>query len=274
MSKDLSQIEFYFPNGEFKNKKEIVNSILSLMKKKGSIDYSGHTDVKSLQSGLIEHIGGADIGTYTQISEWQKTKIEKIISKTIKKCNEKLSIPTKNYVFVFPYLPIEKDIVFGGVNGVARYSCVFHIFLSLKSWSQKSLEHTIAHELNHTIYYYHHYDDFNNYTLLDEMIMEGLAENFREQILGGSTAPWAIALAKQDALYVLDEMNEETLYTKDQNIIKIVLFGNNQYQKWTGYSIGYWLIKEFIKNNPNLSWNEIMELSSREILQVIDRKKA
>ncbi len=273
MSKDLSQIEFYFPGGEFKNKKEIVNSILSLMKDKGSVDYSGHTDVKSLQTGLIEHIGDADVGTYTQISEEQKTKIEKIISKTVEKCNKELPIPTKNYIFVFPYLPIEKDMVFGGVNGVARYSCVFHVFLSLKSWTQKSLEHTVAHELNHTIYYYHHYDDFNNYKLLDEMIMEGLAENFREQILGGSAASWAIALAKQDALDTLRTINEETLYTRCQNIIKSILFGNNKYQKWTGYSIGYWLVKEFIKNNPNLSWDEIMKLSSREILQVTDKRK-
>jgi uncharacterized protein YjaZ len=273
MNKDLSQIEFYFPSGKFKDKNEIVDSVISLMREMESIDYSGHTDVESLRLGIMEHIGDTDVDTYTQISKEQKLEIEKVISETIEKCNEELSIPTKNYIFVFPYLPLEKDVVFGGVNGVARYSCVFHIFLSLKSWSQESLAHTVAHELNHTIYYYHHYDDFNNYTLLDEMIMEGLAENFREQLLGGSPAPWAIALAKQDVLDTLSAMNEETLYTRDQNIIKSVLFGNNKYQKWTGYSIGYWLVKEFIKNNPNLSWNEIMKLPSRKVLQATDKKK-
>ncbi len=44
MSKDLSQIEFYFPNGEFRDKTEIVDSIISLMKTQGNIDYSGYTD--------------------------------------------------------------------------------------------------------------------------------------------------------------------------------------------------------------------------------------
>ncbi len=274
MSKDLSQIEFYFPDGKFKDKTSIVDSIVSLMKDRGSIDYSGYSDIDLLKQRLLDHVGNGSIEQYKKISEEQKSEIEKTISETIKKCNNKLLVPTKNFVFVHPYLTTEDDKVFDGVMAVAVYSCVFHLFVNLDEYSKKSIENTVAHELNHTIYYYHHYDDFNNYTLLDEILLEGLAENFREQILGGSAAPWAIALAKQDALYVLDEMNEETLYTKDQIIIKNILFGNNEYQTWTGYSVGYWLVKEFIKNNPDLSWNEIMRLSSREILQVIDRKKA
>jgi len=273
MNKDLSQIEFYFPSGEFKDKNEIVDSILSLIKEKGSIDYSGHTDIESLRLGIFDHLGNADVNTYTQISEEEQLEIGKTISETVEKCNDKLPIPTKNYIFVFPYLPLEKDVVFGGVNGVARYSCVFHIFLSLQSWTQESLTHTIAHELNHTIYYYHHYDDFNNYTLLDEMIMEGLAEYFREQLLGGKQAPWAIALTKKEAFDALYLMNKETVSTRDRDLIRDVLFGNDKYQKWTGYSIGYWLVKEFIKDNPSLSWDEIMKMSSREILKTINKEK-
>jgi len=274
MNKDLSQIEFYFPSGEFKDKNEVVDSIVSLMKEKGSIDYSGYADVALLKQGLLDHVGNGDVVQYKEISEEQKLEIEKTISETIEKCNDKLSVPTKNFIFVFPWLPTkEEGEIFGGSFGFAPYSCVFHLFANLDQYTKKTIGNTVAHELNHTIYYYRHYDDFNNYTLLDEMIMEGLAENFRERIFGGKPAPWAIALKEEDAIETLSTMNEETLYTRNQDIIKGVLFGHNKYQKWTGYSAGYWLVKEFIKNNPDLSWDELMKISSREILQVIDKKK-
>lgn len=275
MNKDLSQIEFYFPSGEFKDKHEVVDSIVSLMKEKGSIDYSGYTDVDLLKQGLLDHVGNGDVGQYKEISEEQKLEIEKTISEAIEKCDEKLPVPTKNFVFVFPWLPTkERSRIFGGSYGFTPYSCVFHLFIDLDQYIKKTIENTVVHELNHTIYCYNHYDDFNNYTLIDEMIMEGLAENFREQILDGSSVPWAVALTKQDALDILNTINEKALYTRDQNTIKDVLFGNNKYQKWTGYSVGYWLVKEFIKNNPGLSWDKIMKLPSQEILQTTNKKKA
>ncbi len=270
MIKDLSQIEFYFPSGKLKNKNEIVGSIISLMKEKGSIAYSGYTNVKLLKQGLLNHIGDGNVDQYREISEEQKLEIESVISETIEKCNEKLSIPTKNFIFVHPYLTTEEDKFFEGVMAVAVYSCVFHLFINLNECSKKSIENTVAHELNHTIYYYHHYDDFNNYTLLDEVLLEGLAENFREQYFDSNVTKWAGALSKEEALYLLKKI-KNTLESRDQKVIKEFLFGNGKYERWTGYSVGYWLVKEFIKNNPNLSWDKIMKIKPQNFLQVIDK---
>tara|TARA_Y100001935_G_C17155880_1_gene432792 strand:- start:7 stop:819 length:813 start_codon:yes stop_codon:yes gene_type:complete len=270
MNKDLSQIEFYFPSGEFKDKNEIVDSILSLIKEKGSIDYSGYADVDLLKRGLFDHIGNGSAKQYKEISEEQKLEIEKTISETIEKCNEKLSVPTKNFIFVHPYLTTEDDKVFDGVMAVAVYSCVFHLFVNLDQYSKKSIENTVAHELNHTIYYYHHYDDFNNYTLLDEILLEGLAENFREQYFDPEVSKWAGALTKDEAFNVLKE-SKDILESRDQKVIKEFLFGNDKYQRWTGYSVGYWLVKEFIKNNSDLSWDEIMKVDPQKFLEVVEK---
>lgn len=267
MSKDLSQIEFYFPSGEFKNKQEIVNSILSLMKEKRSIDYSGYTDIDLLKQGLLDHVGNGSIEQYKEISEKQKLEIEKTISETIKKCNDKLPIPTKNFIFVHPYFTTEDDKVFDGVMAVAVYSCVFHLFVNLNEYSKKSIENTVAHELNHTIYYYHHYDDFNNYTLLDEILLEGLAENFREQYFNPEVSKWAGALNKDEAFEVLKE-SKDILESRDQKVIKEFLFGNDKYQRWTGYSVGYWLVKEFINRNKNLSWDELMKTNLKRFIEI------
>lgn len=268
MNKDLSQIEFYFPSGEFKDRNEIVNSIVSLIKEKGSIDYSGYADVDLLKQGLLDHIGNGSVEQYKEISEEQKLEIEKTISETIEKCNEKLPVPTKNFVFVHPYLITANDKVFDGVMAVAAYSCVFHLFVNLDEYSKKSIENTVAHELNHTIYYYHHYDDFNNYTLLDEILLEGLAENFREQYFNPEVSKWAGVLNKDEAFEVLKE-SKDILETRDQKVIKEFLFGNNKYQRWTGYSVGYWLVKEFINRNKNLSWYELMKTNPKRFIEII-----
>jgi uncharacterized protein YjaZ len=269
MSKDLSQIEFYFPGGKFKDKTSIVDSIVFLMKDRGSIDYSGYADIELLKQGLLDHVGNGSIEQYKKISEEQKSEIEKTISETIKKCNDKLPVPTKNFVFVHPYLTTEDDKVFDGVMAVAVYSCVFHLFVNLDEYSKKSIENTVAHELNHTIYYYHHYDDFNNYTLLDEILLEGLAENFREQYFNPEVSKWAGALDKDEAFEALKE-SKDILGSRDQKVIQEFLFGNNKHKRWTGYSAGYWLVKEFINKNKNLSWDKLMKTNPKKFVEIIE----
>ncbi len=268
MNKDLSQIEFYFPSEEFKDRSDMVDAIISLMKEKGSVDYSGYADINLLKQGLLDHIGEGDPGKYKEISEGQKLEIGEIILETIRKCNEKLTVPTKNFIFVHPYLTTEEDKVFEGVMAVAVYSCVFHLFINLDEYSNKSIENTVAHELNHTIFYYHHYDNFNNYTLLDEILLEGLAENFREQYFDTKVSKWAGSLTKTEALKLLKE-SKDILQSKDRNLIKEFLFGNEMYQKWTGYSAGYWLVKEFRDNNKNLSWDELMKIGSNRFTEAL-----
>ncbi len=269
--KNLAHIEFYFPEKRgVKNKRELAGLILDMMRKSGSIAYAGHRDEKSLRENIMRHLGDADAARYKPLSESQKKKVLRQIEATIRKCSAILPIPTKNYVFVFPYLPTKKDAAFEGVMGVAPYSCVFHVFLSLNMGSLKALAKTVAHELNHTIFYYRHYDHLNNYTLLDEMIIEGLAENFREQVVGGTPAPWAVVLTRKGAFNALESL-DKLLSSKNDTVHRNVLFGNKKYKRWTGYSIGYWIVKELIRKKPNLSWGDIMKLSSMEILRIAQK---
>ncbi len=270
MIKGFSQIEFYFPEGAYEDKNVLVSSIISMMKQKGSIKYSGYANLNFLQKGLIEHVGDGRINQFRHISIYQKEKIKKIITKTIEKCNQKLTIPTKNFIFVYPYLPTEKDKVFEGVMAVAVYSCVFHVFIDLDRYTEKSLENTVAHELNHTIYYYHHYDGFGHYALLDEILLEGLAENFREQYFDFRRTPWADALSKKEALEILKE-SKKFLISRNRKTIDGFLFGNNKYKRWTGYSTGYWLVKEFLRDH-NMSWDRIMKLDRDSFIDYLNER--
>lgn len=269
MGNDLVQIEFYFPKSNSNNKAEIVDQIIFSMEEKGSIDYSGYADLELLRQGLLDHIGDGNISNYQSISEDKQKEIEDVILNTIERCNEKLPVPTKNFIFVHPYFPTKEDEVFGGVMAVAVYSCVFHLFINLEQATRESIENTVAHELNHTIYYYHHYDDFNNYTLLDAILLEGLAENFREQYLKPEITKWAGALKEEEALQVITKLDDNLLNTTSQKTIRGFLFGNKEYKRWTGYSTGYWLVKKFIEKNSDLSWEDLMKLERTRFLEVL-----
>jgi len=269
--KKLTQIEFYYPKEResLKDKKQLADLIVGEMKEKESLAYSGYLDEESLKKAIVEYLGDADINQYKKLSEEQEKKIKTKIEKIVFDSNKILSVPIKNYILIFPYLPTEKDKDFGGVMGVAPYSCVIHLYISPDNWSSESLSNTITHELNHTIFYYNHFDNFANYSLIETILMEGLAENFREKVLDNKKpAPWSIALNKEKAFKELESL-KLLLISKDKNLHKDVLFGNEKYKKWTGYSVGYWLVKDFIDKRPDLSWNQIIKLDSSEFLKIV-----
>ncbi|MEX1014213.1 MAG: DUF2268 domain-containing putative Zn-dependent protease, partial [Candidatus Paceibacterota bacterium] len=206
MDSNLLKTNFYFPENleNIKNKDDIVKKIVSLMKKDGSIDYAGFSEDKELIDSISKHLGNEEVDSYHRLSDSQKEEIEETIHNSVKKCNEKLPLPAKLFVFIFPWFSSkEEDKYFNGVMGLAPYSCVFHLFINPKTFTKESLRETVAHELNHTVFYYNHYNDLHDYTLLDHCIIEGLAENFREDVMGGDPAPWSIALSEKEAFKTL-----------------------------------------------------------------------
>lgn len=272
MNGPLSQVEFYFPDpAEISPDKEgLADLIVSMMKEQDSIAYSGHADEKSLRRGIAQYLGDGDVSGYKNISHGQREQIRITIEETIQRCDVVLPVPAKNYVFVFPWFPTKKDAPFKGVMGVAWYSCVFHVFLAPDVWSPEVLANTVIHELNHTIYYYRHYDSFGSYDALDQVIMEGLAENFVERLTGQPSGPWATAVPREEALALLRSHGEGDLSSKDPEHIKKFLFGGGAtYKRWAGYAAGYWMVKEFMERNPDVSWEELMEMSSGGILEEI-----
>lgn len=268
MNEDLAQIEVYFPDGEFSNLEEVVAAIADEVEANDSLDYCGFRGKDDLKEGLLDKIGKGSLDGYRPISPEEKSEIKKTISETITACNEELSIPTKNFIFVHPFFPDEDAKVFDGVMGVTVYSCVFHLFVDLQDYKKQSLVDTVAHELNHTIFYYHHFENLNNFSLLENIVMEGLAENFKEEYFTPETTPWAGALEKEEAFAILEDF-QESFDVRDYERIQKFLYGGEEKKRWTGYSAGYWLTKGFIAENSDLSWNEIMKLDANEFLEVI-----
>ncbi len=271
----MVKIKLFFPkiSRDVKNKREFVGLLMEAMRKDGSIKYAGYLKEKDLLKDLLRHTGSVDITQYNTPSIKQKQDIKKIIHTTIQKCNKKLPVPTKNFVFVFPWFPTKNDKVFKGSFGFAAYSCVFHIFISPQIFTRESLADSVAHELNHTIFYFYHFDRYGKHSLLDDIVTEGLAENFREEVLDKKSAPWAVALTRKEAFEALESM-KSLLFSKNHRIRQRILFGDTKYKRWTGYSVGYWLVKEFREKRRKFSWGKIIKTKPEDILKVVIKKKA
>lgn len=259
MKSDLFKINFYFPQPALvEDKQMLVNLIIKAMQKDGNINYAGYLDKNILKKDLLRRIGSYDPKIYRSLTVNERKNIIKIIQMTITKCNKILPLPTKIFIFIFPWFPSKEELVFRGAIGFAVYSCVIHLFLAPDIFLKESIADSIAHEINHIVSFNYHFDRYAKWSLLDHIVNEGLAENFREDVLKTSPAPWAIALSKQEAFKALRKIYSK-LNSKNRKIHRLILFGNKKYKHWMGYSIGYWLVKEFKGKNPHLSWGEIVK---------------
>lgn len=269
--KILVKIQFCFPliPRDIKDKREFVKFLIEGMRENKSIGYAGYLKDEDLSKDLALRISDKkEIGRYQPLNTKQKHEITKTIQTAVAKCHRKLPrSSTPVFVFVFPWFPGVKDSnAFGGVNASAPYKRTIHLFVASGEFTQTSLKETVVHEFNHLGFYQYH--DEKNYTLLDHIAIEGLAENFREEVVGGKPAPWSIALTKKDARDTFRSLRP-LLRSKNARVHRDVLFGGKRYKRWTGYSVGYRLVKEFRKKHPSQSWGKILKMKAREVLDLV-----
>jgi uncharacterized protein YjaZ len=195
-------------------------------------------------------------------SNFDRKEIARIIGSSIKKCHESLPFnPVK--IFVFPtFLSFVKDRM-SGVTGFGIQAIQLFLNPNVKGW-KTALKKCVCHEFNHVVYNKYHRRE----TLLDEIIYEGLAQNFKEHIVGGKQAPWTKALTLRKCKTIFSKI-ERLLNSKSQKVYRSVFFDfeGKKYHLWSGYSIGYHIVRSFLKNNKEMSWKKIMRLNPKEILE-------
>ncbi len=266
MQSNLVKIKFHFPSvsHKVKSKQEFIDLLLKAMRRGRDIKYAGYLKERDLRRDLLQHVGNWTSAQYKPATIKQKQVVEKIIRIAIKKCHKILPHPDLPiFVFVYPWFPKEVDrIHFGGITALAAYYTM-HLFIDLSTYTQASLKQTIAHEWNHLVFSRYHPEHQN--TLRTYMVMEGFAEVFREEVMGGNPSPWALALTKKEAQEQFAILKRR-LNTKGMKTYREVFLGNKKYKRWTGYSIGYGLAKKFRKKHQKLSWEEMIKIKPEYIL--------
>lgn len=193
-----------------------------------------------------------------------RNKIQKTIIEVLERIEEKFKIPQLDIL-------IDDDanstIPETGVGGFTDSNSIFiHIdpnFKEIEKDLEVKIKRTFTHEFNHVIR--NQYFPWDEATLLEAFITEGLADHFDIEINGGEPYPWSLALSKEEFVFYLNP-NSEELFSKDFDY-GTWFFGSNspKIPKWAGYSIGFYLVKNYM-HKTGKSASELVNVSAENFL--------
>ncbi len=192
-----------------------------------------------------------------------KNRIMKAARESIKIIKKKIPIPDVDIVFydnpnnTIPHL------------GIGAFTNNINLVLVPLNPKFKNFDKTIneemlrilAHELHHcarmkAVGY--------GGTLFEVMVSEGLADHFELQVTNRKSQVWdSILSAKQFGIMKKKAMKERN--NKKYNHAEW-FFGSNDRKipKWAGYTIGFNLVGDFLKNNPDKKPSQLFAVKAEE----------
>ena len=121
-------------------------------------------------------------------------------------------------------------------------------FPGLGSILASRLPTVVAHEVHHTV----RWRSPGPYgTLLDAFVFEGMADHFVVQLLGAEIPPWSEVLSQEDIDRYLRQAEPELDNAGFD--FNAWFFGTRELPRWTGYSLGYFLVGEYLARHPGQS---------------------
>ncbi len=223
--------------------------------------FAGYESKEKLMYLLSRYAGKADLDTLA-ISAKKEQEILERAEKVISTCTKTLDFQDTFQIFFFPTSSNFTLDYMKGISGFASFKNTFLIFVHPQS-DLSLLEATIAHEYNHAIIL----NKIRWLTLGEGIVAEGLAENFREDVIGGDDTPWIKSLNKNESRYWFKKIEP---YLKEQNRKRyrdIFTNSESEYPHWGGYAIGYWLVKQYLELNSHITWEQVMDKSMGEIIE-------
>ena len=118
-------------------------------------------------------------------------------------------------------------------------------FPGLESVLASRLPTVVAHEIHHTV----RWRSPGPYgTLLDALVFEGMADHFAVQLLGADIPPWSEVLSQDDIDRYLAQAGPQLDNAGFD--FGAWFLGTREYPRWTGYSLGYFLVGDYLARHP------------------------
>ncbi|WP_274853558.1 DUF2268 domain-containing protein [Bacillus methanolicus] len=158
-------------------------------------------------------------------------------------------------VYIFP-IHVRRNIFGGNSEGKSGVSFKDKMFLFLTPLKEgKELESIIVHEYHHVCRMNRQKKDAENYTLLDSIILEGLAEhavleNCGKEYLG----PWCNYYTKNELSFFWKKfLSDHLSANRNEHIHDQLLYGQGRYPKLLGYAFGFYMISQYKSKQKNFS---------------------
>ncbi|WLR44226.1 DUF2268 domain-containing protein [Bacillus carboniphilus] len=225
------------------------------------------TNARFIRDLLIQH--GLYKGTISKTI--MEAMIEKNIWKRVAESYEQLREEWQGKdvpIFILPVDPTSNRIQkeFNGRSGLAFCDKLF-LFLT-SSASDEDIQAILTHEYHHVVRLQHYTKNEEDYNLLDTIIMEGLAENaVRERLGEGYTASWAEEVPEKIALKWWGNLILPNYQLpRDSRKYHQLLYGTGFYPKMVGYSVGYRVVKDYMKKSEKKT-EECFDLEPKAVIQ-------
>jgi uncharacterized protein YjaZ len=163
----------------------------------------------------------------------------------------------------------QKTIPEIGVGGSTIYSYLIEIsidpnFPDLINSISLQIKGTLAHELAHAFRW--GALEYNG-TLLESLISEGLADYFDIEINNTLPKSWDKALDEKQINEFLNLAKKE--YFSENYIYSDWFLGSmdGKTPRWTGYSLGFYLVDEYIKKHPDKKASTLYNVRAEEFIK-------
>ena len=172
-------------------------------------------------------------------------------------------------VFIYPVEQRHRFIIeqLNGKMGIS-YPNLIVLFLS-SNVKKEEIEAVFTHEYNHVCRLKNINKTIEQLTLLDSIIIEGLAEVAVAKAVGkNQLAPWTNLYTEKELLSYWSKI-EKSLSVVGKRNHDAILFGNERagYPKWYGYSLGYMIVKKYSEKCPTKAMKVLLKKDAEEILK-------
>jgi len=258
--KVIADIFYFLDNiSEYKSKEDFITQILKDMPSKGLAKYAGCSKYE-LKKTLLWCISDISLPSIDINKEIISQKLKEVLDVYLLLFNLK-----KISLFIFPTFD---DFIINKMNGVSGFCTrknIILIFLNPVPNFETVLKRTMAHELAHALspFYWKHT------SLGDWLILDGIAENFQVNFIEERDAQLANlfngVISEKEILKIFNEIKNR-LNSKNNKFHKEVFYGTGKYPLWSGYAIGYYIVKEYLKKQKKVNWSKIIKTKPRVIL--------
>lgn len=212
---------------------------------------------------------GMDNSTFFEgrknFQHWERNKLYDLIEKEVQ-ILQKLWDGPDMPIFILPadtQHPVLKSQQ--GKSGLAFPDKLFLFITEKLEWNE--IKALLTHEYNHVCRLKHYKKPAENYTLLDAIVLEGLAEWAVSEYVGKElVGHWVKSYSEEQMEHIWRSyiyLNREV--KKDQPLYDSLLYGRGKYPPMSGYCAGWFLVITFVKERP-LSMKELLQVPSSEFV--------
>ncbi|MDG5789146.1 DUF2268 domain-containing putative Zn-dependent protease [Evansella sp. AB-P1] len=209
-----------------------------------------------------------NLETKEQWIRWQK----KGQSKGVQEYFEELQLEFKGPdvdIFLFP-IDWNNNWLMKGMKGKNGITFPEFILLFIKDKLPiKEKKALLLHEYHHACRLFHQDVNEKNVTLLESIIMEGLAEWEVEKRLGNNyVAPWMTLYSEELLInWWKRGIGDRKMLQGRKKHVPYLYGGTNGYPKWIGYSIGFHMVKSYMANYKKISSLQLLKTEPTVIFQ-------